>query len=136
MQKNPVGNRLFFTGCRAFFDTELMEEIVEETNDYQQQNAAPNTEKTTAWCDTDVEEMCIFFAATILMGLNQKNRTKNNWSTDKLMTTPIFGELFTRNRYLSVLRYLHFGDNNTEQGGKLRKIQPIGENLKRKLKKQ
>jgi hypothetical protein len=51
------------------------------------------------------------------------------------MITPIFGELFTRNRYLSILRYLHFADNNTEKEGKLRKIQPIVENLRKKFEK-
>ena len=80
--------------------------------------------------------MYIFFATTILMGLNHKNSIKDYWSTDKLMTTPIFGELFTRNRCLSILRYLHFADNNTEEEeGKLRKIQPIVEDLKKKFEK-
>jgi hypothetical protein len=102
---------------RAFFDNELLQKIVEETNNYQQQNEAPEVEKTAAWYDTNVEELYIFFATTILMGLNQKNRLKDYWSTDKLITTPIFGELFTRNRYLSILRYLHFADNNTEDAG-------------------
>ena len=69
------------------------------------------------------------------MGLNQKNRIKDYWSTDKLITTPIFGELFTRNRYLSIVRYLDFADNNTEEEGKLRKIQPIVENLRKKFEK-
>lgn len=82
-----------------------------------------------------MKEMYIFFATTILMGLNQKNRIKDYWSTDKLMITSIFGELFTRNRYLSILRYLHFADNNTEKEGKLRKIQPIVENLRKKFEK-
>ncbi|CAF1521677.1 unnamed protein product [Adineta ricciae] len=120
---------------KAFFDDELMEIIVEETNNYQQQNTTPNIAKTAAWYDTNAEEMYIFFATTILMGLNQKNRIKDYWSTDKLITTPIFGELFTRNRYLSVLRYLHFADNNTEQEGKLREIQHIIENLRKKSQK-
>lgn len=69
------------------------------------------------------------------MGLNQKNYIKDYWSTDKLITTPIFGELSTRNRYLSIMRYLHFADNNTEEEGKLRKIQPIIENLRKKFEK-
>lgn len=33
---------------RAFFDNELMQKIIEETKNYQQQNAAPNVEKTAA----------------------------------------------------------------------------------------
>ena len=120
---------------RAFFDDELMQKIVEENNNYQQQNPAPSVEKNAAWYDTNMAELYIFFATTILMRLNQKNRIKDYWSTDKLITTPIFGELFTRNRYLSVLRFLHFADNSTEQEGKLRKIQPIVENLRGKFEK-
>ena len=80
-----------------------MQKIVEETNNYQQQNAAPTAEKTAALYDTNVEEIYIFFATKILIGLNQKNRIKDYWSMDKLLITPIFGELFTRNRYLSIL---------------------------------
>ena len=33
------------------------------------------------------------------------------------------------------MRYLHFADNNTEEEGKLRKIQPIIENLRKKFQK-
>ena len=68
-----------------------------------------------------------------LMGLNQKNRVKDYWSTDKLIATPIFGELFARDRYLSILRYLHFADNDTEEESKLRKIQPIVNHLRKKF---
>lgn len=57
---------------RAFFDNELMQEIVEKTNKYQQNNVDPNVKKTAAWCETNVEEMYIFFATTILMRLNRK----------------------------------------------------------------
>ncbi len=41
---------------RAFFYNELMQKIVEETNNYQQQNATSNVGKTTAWYNTTVEE--------------------------------------------------------------------------------
>ena len=98
-----------------------MRKIVGETNNYQHQNTTPTVEKTAAWHDTTVEELYVSFATTMLMGLNQKNRVEDYWSTDKLIATPIFGELFARDRYLSILRYLHFTDNDTEEGSKLRK---------------
>ena len=110
-----------------------MGKIVRETNNYQQQNTGPTSGKTAAWYGTTIEELYVFFATTILMGLNQKNRRKDYWSTDRLITTPILGELFTRDRYLSILRYLYFADNNTEEEGKLRKIQPIMEYLRHKF---
>ena len=112
---------------RAFFDNELMQKIVQETDNYQQQNSAPNVEKNCS--------LVRYECGRILMGLNRKNHLKFYWSTDKLITTPIFGELFTRNRYLSIMQYLHFADNNTEKEGKLRKIQPLIENLRKKFQK-
>ena len=110
-----------------------MGKIVRETNNYQQQNTASTSRKTAAWYGTTIEELYVFFATTMLMGLNQKNPRKDYWSTDRLITTATFGELFTRDRYLSILRYLHFADNNTEEEGKLRKIQPIMEYLRHKF---
>ena len=112
-----------------------MQTAVDETNKYQRQNATSNIGKTAAWYDTTMEELYVFFDTTILMGLNQKNRIKDYWSTDKLITTPIFGELFTRDRYLSILRYLHFADNNTEEESKLRKIKPVMEYLRAKFER-
>lgn len=82
-----------------------------------------------------MEELYVFFANTILMGLNQKNRIKDYWSTNKLISIPIFGELFTRDRYLSILRYPHFVDNNTEEEVKFRKIQPIVKYLRTKFER-
>ena len=120
---------------RAFFDNELMQTIVDETNKYQRQNAASNIGKTAAWYDTTMEELYVFFATAILMELNQKNRIKDYWSTDRLITTPIFGKFFTRDRYLSILRYLHFAGSNTEEEGKLRKIKPVEEYLRAKFER-
>jgi len=77
-----------------------------------------------------------FFAATILMSYTKKNRIKDFWSTDNLISTPIFGRLFTRNRYLSLLRYLHFNDNTcSTPGDRLVKLKPILLNLKEKFSK-
>ena len=50
-----------------------MQKIVEETNNYQQQDAAPAVEKTAALYDTNVEEIYIFFATKIVIVMNQKN---------------------------------------------------------------
>ena len=106
---------------RAFFDDELMRKIVGDANNYQQQNTTPTVGKAAAWYATTVEQLYVFFATTVLMGLNHKNRVKDYWSRDKLIATQISGELFARDRYLTILRYLHFADNDTEEESKLRK---------------
>ena len=52
-EKFKIGGNKSCDYFRAFFDDELMQKIVEETNNYQQQNAAPTAEKTAAWYDTN-----------------------------------------------------------------------------------
>lgn len=119
-----------------FFDSSLVGDIVTQTNIYQNQNNSAAAAKTASWIDTNTPEMYVFFAASILMSYINKNRIKDFWSTDNLISTPIFGRLFTRNRYLSLLRYLHFNDNAySTPGDRLVKLKPILLNLKEKFSK-
>ena len=57
-EKFKIGGNIPLT----IFDNELMQKIVEETNNYQQQIAAPNVENTAAWYNTNAEELYIFFS--------------------------------------------------------------------------
>ena len=117
-----------------FFDDDLMKIIVEETNRYRLQNGKGPSRKTANWYPTTKEEMYIFLATTMLMGINPKAKIKDYWSTDLLVLTPIFSKMFTRNKYLSLLKYLHFSDNTVESSSRLRKLKTIIENLKQKFK--
>ncbi|CAF1671042.1 unnamed protein product, partial [Adineta ricciae] len=110
-----------------FFDKEIMEYIAEETNRYQKQNSSPSSEKSHKgkWYATNFQEIYVFIATTMLMGVVQKNRLKDYGSTDPIITTPIFRELFPRDRYLSILRMLHFVNNDEKKTGKLYKMLPI-----------
>lgn len=116
-----------------FFDDDLMKIIVEETNRYRLQNNKGRSQKTANWYPTTKEEMYIFLATTMLMGINPKAKIKEYWSTDLLILTPIFSKMFTCNRYLSLLNYLHFSDNTVESSSRLRKLKTIIENLKQKF---
>jgi hypothetical protein len=119
-----------------FFDSSLVENIVTQTNIYQNQNNSTAAAKTAPWIDTNIPEMYVFFATTILMSYTQKNRIRDFCSTDNLISTPIFDRLFTRNRYLSLLRYLHFNDNTcSTPGDQLAKLKSILLNLKEKFSK-
>ena len=80
--------------------------------------------------------MYIFLATTMLMTINSKPRIKYYWSTYKLLSISIFAKIFTRNRYLSILKYLHFSNNEEieqiEQNW-LRKVTKVIEMLKAKF---
>jgi hypothetical protein len=71
---------------------------------------------------------------TILMSQLKKHRIKEYWSTDPLIETPIFGTIFTRDRYISILRYLHFADNEKISAShRLSKLGSILDDLKKKF---
>lgn len=65
----------------------------------------------------------------------KKNNIKDYWSTSPLLLTPIFGKTMSQDRYLIILRLLHFCDNqNQVQGNRLFKIDTIVESLRMKFR--
>lgn len=47
----------------------------------------------------------------LLMAHVQKNNIKDYWSISILLSTAIFGKVMTQDRFLLLLRLLHFSDN-------------------------
>jgi hypothetical protein len=99
-----------------FFDENLVSTIVDQTNLHYDQTGEASSEasRTPSWSDVAVDEMYVFLATTMLMSFMKKNKLLHYWSTDKLIMTPIFNEIFPLHRYFAIVRYLHF-INNTKQ---------------------
>ena len=72
------------------------------------------------------------------MGIIKKNNYKDYWSTDPLIQTPIFNKAMSVNRFVNILRALHFFDNLqgyiTNSVGKIKKIQAVYDHLRTKFK--
>ncbi|CAF2985826.1 unnamed protein product [Rotaria sp. Silwood2] len=79
---------LDFFEFELLFHSNLIEMVVKETN---RCHAAP-------WADTTTNEIYTFLATVMLMPHMKKNRIRDYWSTDHLIATPIFSELFTIDR--------------------------------------
>lgn len=118
---------------KLYFDLSLLQMIIEETNRYQLQNVGPERSKMKSWISLTVEEFKKFLGLSILMGHVLKGLLKNYWSTDPLLSTPIFIQMMTRNRYLQILRYLHFQNNEEIINHSLKKIKPIIDDLQEKF---
>lgn len=121
-------------GCfKYFFDSFLVNHIVEQTNLYQEQNPEPFRKNMKPWVPINENELWIFMALSINMGHVVKGQLKDYWSKDPLLYTPLFSEKLSRNRYLQILRYLHFSDNNEVSNHPLKKIKPVIDHLKNKF---
>ncbi|KAJ1098648.1 hypothetical protein NDU88_003755 [Pleurodeles waltl] len=100
-----------------FMDDVFLEEIVEQTNLYAEQHLRDNAarlrphSRAAQWIPTNLEEIKTFLGLTFLMGLIRKPSLAFYWSTSPLMATAIFPATMSHNRYLLLLRMLHFVDN-------------------------
>jgi len=84
-----------------------------ENNHYYQDYIDRLGEGTSPEPDVSEAEMFVFLALTIQMGHGVRDNLTDYWSTLDQVYTPFYG-IMNRNRYLHILRYLHFTDNRNE----------------------
>jgi len=124
---------------KPFLDKHFVDHIVEQTNKYFKfikiNFTLKNKFKLQCWKDTNCNEMYTLLAVCLLMSHVKKNKIKDYWSTSFLLSTPAFGQLMSQNRFLLILRLLHFNDNFKQiLGDRIYKIKPIIETLRKKFK--
>ncbi|GFW09251.1 uncharacterized protein K02A2.6 [Trichonephila clavipes] len=96
---------------------EQIRKITEETNIYATrvlQSATPSSlrKHNPGWTETSEEEILKFLSLILLMGHVDKDNIKEYWSTDPMLETPFFKKIMPRDRFLNLLRYLHFENND------------------------
>jgi Transposase IS4 len=99
-----------------FIHQDLIDLLVRETNRYADQhitntNSSPGS-RVHQWQPTNANEMKLFLAISMLMGVIRKPTIDLYWSTSTLFATPAFGTMMTRNRYCLILKVLHFCNND------------------------
>ncbi|XP_049882739.1 piggyBac transposable element-derived protein 4-like [Pectinophora gossypiella] len=121
-----------------------MESIATETNRFAWQHIAPHFEvedelaeksRLRQWADTSVGELYKLFSVLLLMGMCVRGRLDEYWSTG-ILGMPGFRKIMQKDRFLLLMRFLHFADNNTIHHGddkKLAKIRPLLEHLNKKF---
>lgn len=86
-----------------------------ETNRYYHQILAQRQLKTYSrlrgWFDTCAGEMKQFIGLTLLMGMVHKPNLASYWSLDELLSTPAFGNIMPRDRFLNILTCFHLNNN-------------------------
>ncbi|KAH6938411.1 hypothetical protein HPB50_009141 [Hyalomma asiaticum] len=87
----------------AYFDDELIDVIVVETNRYASQllNSSNLSQysRFRKWSALTREELRVSLSLLLLQGIVQKPNERMYWSRNRLIETPAFGEITPRNRF-------------------------------------
>ena len=106
------------------FKAEMWTIITEQTNLYATQRIENEQLKAKSrlqkWRPVTVDELKVFFALIIIMGLTRKGYLDAYWSTDEIIATPIFDKMMGKDRFCAVLSNLHLSDND-----RLYKVRPF-----------
>ena len=127
-----------------FLTDEFFDILVEQTNLYAAQykrnnpNLPPHSH-AHEWFDTTRPKMKQFVALSFLMGIVVKPGISDYWSTSPLLKGSIFNSVMSRNRFQSILQFLHFADNsqfdpNDPYRDHLYKVRPVVDYLVNKFK--
>ena len=96
------------------FTDDLHNLIITETNRYAtQQRKEPRNQKMP-WTTLTIEEFKTWLGLYLSMGIVQQPSLMNYWTQSTLTKTPGIAAVMTRTRFLQILRYLQFIDNDSE----------------------
>lgn len=120
-QKEPIN--IFNT----IASDELCEMIVKNTNHYAIEvlsRSVGDKSRITRWKDLTVREFRTFLGLVFHTGTIQTNRLNDYWNRHHLFNLSTFSQYMSRDRFLLILRVLHF-NNNDEESTRIGKIQPL-----------
>jgi len=100
--------------CFEFFDKEIIEQIVRETNRYAEQykNARGNlfsfTSLLRSWTPVTESEIYTILGLFLLMGILQKPTARLYFSKRRVISTPGFADVISRERFELICKFFAF----------------------------
>lgn len=123
-------------------DDIFLEKICQFSNAYAMSVfCGPNTEpgsRINRFTDITVPELRVFIGLLLHMGSIRLNRYQDYWKTDRLYNIPLFRQHMSRDRFLIILRCLHFCKPDSEstpieKTNRLRKVQFLVDHFNNKM---
>ncbi|KAK9889678.1 hypothetical protein WA026_007057 [Henosepilachna vigintioctopunctata] len=133
-QKNELlvpipGNNEPIDFFRLLFDDDILNLLVSETNTYAEalicSEGVSEKSRITRWKPVCSEEMLKFVALILHTGTIKMNRLQDFWKCHPLFNLTCFSAYMSRDRFLLILRCLHFTQNMDNNLDRLQKIRPI-----------
>ena len=94
-----------------------MDIVITETNkfaDTRSSQGCAMQSHVAPWKEVNLDEMKAFFSLCLLMGIVKKSVLKMYWSRNPMLETPFFTTIMPRDRFMQILRNLHFVDNSQQ----------------------
>ncbi|RZF47290.1 hypothetical protein LSTR_LSTR009781 [Laodelphax striatellus] len=114
-------------GSQLFFDEELIEHLVTESNKYAVFVNCPHPNITG-------NEVKCFIGILILSGYNTVANKRLYWDENGDTRNELVSNAIRRNRFEQILRFLHVADNNNvDVNDKMWKLRPLVQSLKAKF---
>lgn len=125
-----------YEAFRLLIDDELLDLIVRETNANALRlgtadNVKPKSQIKT-WKELTREELLIFLGLLLHTGSIHMNRISHYWKRQYLYNIECFRQFMSRNRFLLILRCLHFTSESCEED-RLNKIRPVMDHFNNKM---
>lgn len=134
LKTRPLGEKPIDYFSMLFTD-ELIDLIVQETNLYAVEiflaSSGSLSSRISQWKDTTIEEMKIFLALLFHTGTIRTNRLEDYWKKSELFDLKFFRSHMSRNRFMLILRALHF--SHSESSNRLNKIENIVSYFNKKM---
>ena len=123
----------------------MVDRLVRETNRYAEQaidaqvsaGKQKRHSRSKKWKEVDREEMKRFLGLLFLTGIVRKPDLDLYWSTDELLTTPIFPRSMPRNRFELIWSYFHAVNNESRPADcedRMYKVRPILDGILEKFR--
>ena len=81
-------------------------------------------------------EFRCFLAILMLSGYNKRPRMRMYWEESEDVKCPLVADAMRRNRFLQILRYVHFCDNSQlDEADKCSKVHPLLKMIKERFQK-
>ncbi|XP_049632818.1 piggyBac transposable element-derived protein 4-like [Suncus etruscus] len=121
-----------FSLYKLFLTNDILQMIIEETNKYAVQcenNSTSNSRRQQqSWKPVTMGEMNTFIGILLIMGVIQVPEIRLYWSTKEMYMNTRIKNAMKCERFLAILKYLHFSDNTTARTeDRLDKIRSIVE---------
>ncbi|XP_068623829.1 piggyBac transposable element-derived protein 4-like [Battus philenor] len=126
-----------YQAFRLLIDDDLLDLIVRETNTNALRVVSEENVKQKSriknWKDLTREELLTFLGLILHTGTIRLNRICDYWKRHYLFNIPCFGQFMSRNRFLLILRCLHFTSEPNDED-RLKKIRPFMDHFNNKMK--